>query len=108
MRTVISALTTLAVLGCLGCGGQSFAQDDPKGYEACSKWAGYKSRGDAASIVGGGLAVAEIARESKSKNIRAAVSNLFDEDAAEITGQQFGLLDAEKFEAACEDQGFEF
>lgn len=90
------------------CGGASFAESDPKGYEACSEWAGYQSKGDVISKVGGDLAVAELARKSASKAIRGSVTNLIDDENVEAAGQQFGLLDHDKFRAACEAEGFEF
>jgi hypothetical protein len=99
----------LALAALAGCGSQSFAERDPKGYEACSTWAGYASKGDVTSLIGGSLVVADLARESSSKAIRRSVSNLFGEDALDKAGgEQFGLLDREKFEAACKGQGFDF
>lgn len=91
-----------------GCGGgQSFAERDPKGYDACGKWAAAKSRGDVTSLIGGNMAVAELARESSTKAIRDSVENLMDEESADDVGQ-FGMVDAKKLEKACKDAGFEF
>ena len=104
MKRVMLGGLALALL--TGCGGAAFAEKDPKGYEACSTWAGYQSKGDVTSLVGGDLAVADLARQSASKAIRDSVTNLFaDEDVEAAT---FGLLDHDKFKAACEDEGFEF
>lgn len=96
------------VLALSACGEESFAERDPKGYEACSEWARYKSEGGVAAILGGGAEVAKVARGASSKAIRESVSNLFDEETIDDVDQQFGLIDAEKLEAACTDEGFEF
>lgn len=99
---LLGAASTIALTACGS--GPSFAERDPKGYKACSDWADYKSRGDATSLVGGMMAVADTARGSATKDIRASVSNLFDQDTADAAGAQVGLLDADKFEAACKKQ----
>lgn len=105
MIRITSAVLAAVVLAS-GCGGESFADRDPKGYEACGKWAAAKSRGDVTSIVGGNLEVAELARESSTKAIRASVENLMDEESAGDVGQ-FGMIDAKTFEKACKDEGFD-
>ena len=98
----------LALTFLTACGGAPFAERDPKGYEACSEWAGYQSEGGTTAEVGGNFVVADLARKSSSKAIRESVTNLFDDETAEIAGDQFGVLDEDKFKAACEDEGFEF
>lgn len=98
----------LAVALLSACGGASFAESDPKGFEACSEWASYQSKGDVISKVGGDLVVADLARKSASKAIRGSVTNLIDDEDVEAAGDQFGLLDHDKFRAACEAEGFEF
>lgn len=109
VRTLLTGLALLAVGATTACGEEPFQDRDPKGFEACSQWSGYTSSGDVTSIVGGGLAVAEVARQSNTPEIRDSVSNLFDDDSLTDAGiEQMGLLDREAFETACEEEGFEF
>lgn len=96
-----------ALLGVVltACGGESFAERDPNGYEACSQWASASSKGDTTSLLGGMLGISEVARKSSTKAIRASVKNLMDKASADKVGQ-FGLVDTDKLEKACADEGF--
>lgn len=109
MNRTVTAVGGALVAVLLGaCGGQSFSQRDPHGFQACSDWQADVSRGDATSIVGGLLAVADVARESTTKSIRDAVSNLASGQA--VSDQSgMGLIDSDKFEKACKANGnFDF
>lgn len=105
-RNTLGLVAVVALLA--GCGGAPFAERDPRGYEACSEWAGYLSEGGAVAVIGGSLVVADIARKSSTPEIRESVTNLLDDEAATATGDQFGKLDTDRLEAACESEGFEF
>lgn len=98
----------IALIALSACGEESFAERDPKGYEACSEWARYSSEGGVEAIIGGGAEVAKIARGASTEAIRDSVSNLFDEDTVNEVDGQFGLIDAGKLESACTEQGFTF
>lgn len=95
----------LLLVGVTACS-ESFQESDPEGFKACSTWSGYTSAGDPVSLVGGALEVADMARRSTTAEIRDSVSNLIDDDLlADAGGQQFGLLDRPRFEAACTQKG---
>jgi len=105
--TAAAALTLVAA----ACGTEeSFADRDPNGYEACSEYAAYEADGSVVAKVGGRMVVADLARRSATKAIRDAASeNLFSDDAADkIAGGNFAMLDADAFEKACRDAGFDF
>lgn len=61
MRKPWCALVAVGVLAVSGCGGgQSFAERDPEGYEACSLYAEFTANTDSTVQIGGLLEVVEV------------------------------------------------
>lgn len=114
MKTGRTGFIAVSVLLVAGCGGASFAEEDPHGHAACTELAKVESAQDATNKVGGLMQAGEEARQASTKSIRDAVEAVFDEEAMEALqgtsseGQNFYIADRDKLTAACEEQGFEF
>lgn len=109
---IISALALS--IGMSACSGQeSFAQRDPKGYEACSAYAAAQKETDPIVKLNSNFAIGDLAREAGTKEIQDSVEAMFDEDAMEALrgteseGRNFFMIDNGKFVAACKASGFD-
>ena len=108
-KNAASAALMLVVL--TACGGPSFAESDPDGFEACQYLAKSETGGDQVVNV---VAAGEAARTSSTKAIRDAAGDGMGEEflegfeGTEAEGVDLFFPDADALKAACQDEGFEF
>ena len=100
-----------STLGLGACGG-GFEADDPKGYEACEKFAEYHRDGDL--TLDENVTLGDLASLAKTGPIKDATQATFDEEmmgelnSANPDVEQIYFVDKDKLQAACEDAGYKF